>query len=181
MTSETGADGLDFSPRDITILKTRIKHPTASLRELQEVLEEEYEISLSHNRINDILRELKSEGLFRVMAAPNQSLFEYYLFRISFHYPSFEERWDECHAQLVRDPHVIMFFDADDYHQWQFVTCFWTEEDSQEWKMDFFNKHRDVIAEFERVSLPNVHKFDIDATIFDDVLQEPDVNEHYLE
>ncbi|MFC7131620.1 MULTISPECIES: helix-turn-helix domain-containing protein [Salinibaculum] len=181
MTDTNDADDIGFSPRDIAILKARIKYPTASVRELQETLDEEYDISLSHNRVNEILRELKSEGLFRLFAAPAMRLFEYHLFRVSFHYPSFEERWEDCHADLVRDPHVILFFTAEDYHQWQFITQFRTDEDSEEWKLEFFQKHGDIIAEFDKTSLPSVHKFDIDAAIFDDVLQEHDEGEQFLE
>lgn len=181
MTYKNNTDDIGFSPRDITILKARIKYPTASVRELQETLEEEYNISLSHNRVNDILRELKAEGLYRLFAAPNKRLFEHYLFRISFHYPSFEERWEDCHADLVRDPHVLMFFTADDYHQWQLITQFRSDEDSEEWKLNFFQKHGDIIAEFDRTSLPDVHKFNVDAAIFDDILHEYEEGEQYLE
>lgn len=181
MGPETDPIDLDRSARDITILKARIKHPTASLRELQRILDEEYGIALSHNRINEILREMKSEGLFDIVGLPKQNLFEYYLFRLSFHHPTFRGRWEDCYAQLQRDPHVILFFDADAYHQWQFITQFRSAQASEEWKMDFFNKHHDVIAEFERIALPRMHKFDIDHTIFDDVLQDCADNDEYLE
>lgn len=181
MTAPNRDKEIDFSPRDITILKARIKYPTASVRELRETLEEEYGIELSHNRVNDILREIKSEGLYRLFAAPNEDLFEYHLFRVSFHYPNFEDRWEDCRADLIRDPHVIMFFTADDYHQWQFITQFRTTEGSEEWKLDFFKKNGDIIAEFDKTSLPTVHKFDIEGEIFDDVLQEYEDGEQYLD
>jgi len=174
-------DGIDFSARDVTILKARVKYPTASVRELQETLEEEYDISLSHNRINDILREMKSEGLYRHLSVPDVELFEQYLFRISFHYPNFKDRWEECYRDLVHDAHVVMFFTADDYHQWQFITQFRCGDDSEEWKLDFFNKHGDIIAQFDKTALPNVHKLHYDAAIFDDVLAEYEGGEQYVE
>ncbi|MFB6205343.1 MAG: helix-turn-helix domain-containing protein [Haloglomus sp.] len=172
---------IDLSARDITILKARIKYPTASLRELQETLEEEYDISLSHNRINDILREMKSDGLFRILAAPNLELFEHHLFRISFHYPNFSDRWEECYRDLMRDPHVVMFFTADDYHQWQFITQFRTGNDSEEWKIDFFMKHGDIIAQFDKTALPNIHQFEYDARVFDDILAQHDDGDQYID
>lgn len=181
MTPSNGTEDIGFSPRDITILKARIKYPTASVRELQETLEEEYGIALSHNRVNDILREIKSAGLYRIFAAPDMDLFEYHLFRLTFHYPNFEERWEDCHRDLVRDPHVIMFFTADDYYQWQFITQFRTSEASEDWKLEFLQKNGDIIAEFEKASLPNVHKFDVDAEIFDDVLRESEEGKQYLD
>jgi hypothetical protein len=172
---------IDFSARDVTILKARIKYPTASVRELQETLEEEYNISLSHNRINDILLERKSEVLCRLLSVPDVELFEQYLFRISFHYPNFKDRWEECYRDLVHDSHVVMFFTADDYHQWQFITQFRSSDDSEEWKLDFFNKHGDIIAQFDKTALPNIHKLHYDAAIFNDVLTEYDNGEQYLE
>jgi hypothetical protein len=181
MTDPNDTTQIDFSPRDITILKARIKYPTASVRELQEVLEEEYDISLSHNRVNDILREIKSDGLYRFLAAPNAALFEQYLFRVSFHYPEFEERWDDCHNDLLRDPHVVLFFTANAYHQWQFVTQFRTKEASEEWQVDFFNKHGDVIADLEKTTLGEIHKFEMDSRIFDDVLCERDGGDRFIE
>ena len=181
MTDENTTDDIDFSPRDITILKARIKYPTASVRELRETLEEEYDISLSHNRVNDILREIKSDGLYRILATLDENLFQFHLFRVSFHSPDFEERWEDCYTALVRDPHVVMFFSADDYYQWQFITQFRSAGDSEEWKLDFFEKHGDIIAEFDRTPLPGVHKFDVDATVLDDVLRETETGQQYLE
>jgi hypothetical protein len=172
---------VDLSPRDVAIMKARIKYPAASVRKLRDILEEEYDISLSHNRVNDILREIKSEELFQTFGAPNKNLFDYHLFRIAFHYPSFEERWEECHTDLVNDPHVVMFFNADSYHQWQFITQFRTSEEGEQWMHEFLKKHGDLIAQFDKTALPTVHKFHIDAGILDDVLKQTEEGQKYLE
>jgi len=175
-----GDDELDFSPRDITILKVRIKYPTASVRELQATLEEKHDISLSHNRINEILREMKSKGLFRLFASPRLDLFEYYLFRVAFHFPNFEDRWEECYNDLMHDPHILFFYTADDYHQWQFITQFLTSEDSEDWKIDFIQKHGDLIAGFDKISIPVVHTLNVDARIFDDLLRNVEGGNQFL-
>jgi len=172
---------LDLSPRDVAILKTRLKYPTASVREIRDILEEEYDISLSHNRVNDILREIKSEGLFQELVTPNKNLFDYHLFRIAFHYPSFEKRWEECYTDIINDPHVVMFFNADDYHQWQFITQFLSNEESEHWKHQFFKKHGELIAQFDKTALPSIHKFHTDAAILDDILKQTEEGEQYLE
>jgi len=181
MTESNRTMDIDCSPRDITILKARIKYPTASVRELRDVLESEYDISLSHNRINDILREFKSDGLYRFSAMLNEALFEQYLFQVSFHYPEFGNRWEECYTDLVRDPHVIIFFTAERYYQWQFITQFRTEEASNEWRNDFFQRNGDIIAEMDRTALKNINKFGVDATILDDILSQRDGGEDYLD
>ncbi|MFC6733876.1 MULTISPECIES: helix-turn-helix domain-containing protein [unclassified Haladaptatus] len=171
----------EISPRDVVILKVRLEHPTASVRALKDILDEEYGISLSHNRVNDILRELGEKDVFREAALLNEQFFEYHLFQIAFHYPSFEERWEDCYNDLMEDSHVMMFFNADDYHQWQFIARFRKSENKEEWKRNFFKKHGDLIAQFDSSSLPEVHKFRSDMDVLEHLLSETEEGAEYLE
>ncbi len=179
--SEESDVDLDISPRDVAILKARLKYPGASVRELTDILDSEYGISLSHNRVNDILREIRDRNLYDDIALLNKDLLNYHLFRIAFHYPSFEERWEDCYTDLVNDPHVVMFFNADDYHQWQFIGQFRDNDRSEEWKHEFFTEHGDLIAQFDKTALPSIHKFQFDAAVLDDVLRETAEGREYLE
>lgn len=171
----------DISPRDVVILKVRVAHPTASTRELSDILEAEYGVSLSHNRINEILRELAADGVFRETILPDQELFSHYLFRIAFHYPNFEEHWEECYWDLVDDPHVLMFFNADSHYHWQVVAQFRRNDQMERWVHDFFKRHGQLISQFHNTMLHNVHKFKTDAAVFDDLLRESEEGEAYLE
>jgi len=45
----------DLSARDIAILKARVKYPDAPVSKIRDILEDEFDISLSHNRVNEIL------------------------------------------------------------------------------------------------------------------------------
>ncbi|MGA9402348.1 helix-turn-helix domain-containing protein [Haladaptatus sp.] len=171
----------DISARDIAILKARIEHPTASVRELKERLEDQYGISLSHNRVNDILRDLSDKDVFRQVSLLNESFFEYHLFQIAFHYPNFEDRWEECYDDLMNDPHVLMFFNADDYHHWQFIARFRKHEKSETWKHEFFKKHGDLIAQFDSSSLPEIHKFRDDTQVLERILQETAEGRKFME
>jgi len=171
----------DVSPRDVVILKVRVANPTASTRELSDILEADYDISLSHNRINEILREMADEGLFRETVVPDQSIFKHYLFRMSFYYPNFAEEWEDCYWDLVDDPHVLMFFNADSEYHWQFVTQFRTNEQMERWIHEFFKEHGDLISKFHNTGLHNVHKFQTDAAIFDDILNETEEGRTYLD
>ena len=179
MFDENGFD-FDISPRDVAILKTRIKHPEASLNELQDVLEAEFDISLSHNRINELLNEMKDNDVFSMRAVPNKNIFEYYLFQVAFHYSNFEENWERCFRQLCDDPHVVMFCSADDYHEWQFVAQFASPEHSEEWRHEFVKEYGNFIAQIDKTAFPTVHKFEADHEIFDDLLREMDSDEAYL-
>ncbi|WP_254547088.1 helix-turn-helix domain-containing protein [Halomarina pelagica] len=171
----------DLSPRDIILLKLRIKHPTAPVRELRDILEEEYGISLSHNRVNELLRELEGEEVFRTETVPNRQLFQYHLFRIAFHYPNFEAKWEDCYWDLVEDPHVVLFANADDYYYWTLVTQFNDDREAERWVHYFFKKHGELIAQFDNTKLPTVHKFYTDGNILDERLWESDEGRRYLE
>ena len=171
----------DISPRDLAILKVRVANPTASTRELSAILEAEYDISLSHNRINEILRELAEEGVFRETIIPNESLFNHYLFRIAFFHPNFAEHWEDCYWSLVEDPHVMMFFNADSDYHWHVLAQFRRHEQMERWVHEFFKEHGKLISGFHNTSLHGVHKFHTDAAIFDDILGETEEGREYLE
>ncbi|MFB6078874.1 MAG: helix-turn-helix domain-containing protein [Halarchaeum sp.] len=174
-------DDFDISPRDVVILKVRVEHPTVSTRELSSILDEEYDISLSHNRINEILRELSDAGAFRETILPAKEMFRHYLFRIAFHYPNFEDEWEECYWDLVDDPHVLLFFNADSDYHWQLITQFRSDEQMGRWIHEFFKTHGDLVSRFHNTQLHKVHKFQTDAAVFDDVLVETEEGRSYLE
>lgn len=177
----TSEKEIDLSPRDVVILKIRLKYPAASVREIRDRLEVEYDISLSHNRVNEILREMREDGVFRQPAVPDESILEFHLFRIAFHYPNFEQQWEECYWDLMENPHVMMFFNADSYHHWQLITVFRDSEQTEQWIHEFFKKHGELIAQFDNSALPTIHKNRLDADILDEVLTETEKGREFLE
>lgn len=177
----TDESSFDVSPRDIVILKVRVDYPTASTRELSRILESEYGVTLSHNRINEILRTMSEEGVFRETILPNREIFHHYLFRIGFNFPNFDENWRECYDALVTDPHVLMFFTADSDYHWHLISQFRTNGQMERWVHEFFKTHGDLIAEFHNTMLHSVHKFQTEAAIFDDILAETEEGRRYLE
>ncbi len=162
----------DLSPRDVAILKARVKYPEKPVSELRDVLEEEFDISLSHNRVNEIINEMREQGVFSMQAVPNVNVFEYYLFQISFHYSNFDENWEECYKRLLDDPHVVMFCSADDYHEWQFIAQFASPDHSEEWRHEFVKEYGDFIAQIDKTAFPTVHKFETAAAVFNDLLRD---------
>jgi hypothetical protein len=171
----------DIEPRDLALLQARIANPTASSRELSEILSEEYDISLSHNHVNNLLKEMQDDDMFRKTVVPRRTLFQHYLFRIGFHYPNFEEHWRDCYETLLNDAHVLMFFNADSKYRWQFITQFKSTEQMDKWVTEFSEKHGEVIDELTTTSIHNLHKFETDATILDDMLSETEEGKAYLE
>ncbi|MGM0605485.1 MAG: helix-turn-helix domain-containing protein [Halobacteriota archaeon] len=171
----------DISPRDIVILKARVANPTASSRELSDILAETHDIELSHNRINEILRDMSERDVFRETIIPDERIFRHYLFRVAFYYPNFEDNWEDCYWDIVDDPHVLMFFNADSHYHWQIIAQFRTDEQQQKWVHQLFKKHGDVFAQFHTTMLHTVHKFQTDAAVFDDMLSETPAGMQYLE
>lgn len=172
---------VDLSPRDLVLLKVRVDNPTAPVREIRDILEEEYDITLSHNRVNELLRDMADEEVFREAMLPNEQIFDYHIYRIAFHYPNFEQKWEECYWDLLEDPHVVMFFNADDYYHWQLVTQFNTDREAERWVHHFFKKHGSLIAQFDNTKLPTVHKFHTDASVFDELLWQTEEGQEYLQ
>lgn len=171
----------DISPRDIVILKARVANPSASTRELSEILAAEHGIDLSHNRINEILREMAEDGVFRETILPDEQIFRHYLFRIAFHYPNFEDNWEECYWDLVEDPHVLMFFNADSHYHWQIIAQFRTDEQQSKWVHELFKEHGEMFSQFHTTMLHTVHKFQTEAAVFDDMLSETPEGRAYLD
>jgi len=148
---------------------------------MSDILKSEYDISLSHNRINEILREMVKDNVFRETIIPDESIFRHYLFRIAFFHPNFDEHWEDCYWHLVEDPHILMFFNADSHYHWHMIAQFRTDEQQQRWVHDFFKEHGNLIAQFHTTMLHTVHKFQTDAEIFDDILRETEVGRQYLD
>lgn len=172
---------LELSPRDVVILKARLAYPDASVREIRDRLEGEYDISLSHNRVNEILREMRDEELFKQPVLPDESFLEYYRCELSFEYANFEDNWEACYDTLLADPHVVTFFEAVGTHHWELTTAFLSDGQAQSWFHDLFAEYGDLIDEFERVKLPTVHKNRVDAGILDDLLAATDEGQEYLD
>lgn len=168
------------SPRNIVILKVRVANPTASTRELSDILDAEYGIELSHNRISEILREMAEDELYRETVIPDQRIFNHYLFRLSFYYPNFADQWEDCYWALRDDPHVLMFFNADSAYHWQFITQFRSNDRMQRWIHEFFKEFGEFILGFHNTVLHQVHKFQTDAEVFDEMLKETDEGREYL-
>jgi hypothetical protein len=59
----------DLTPRDIVLLKARVENPTVSVRKIRDILEDEYGISLSHNRVNELLHEMETDEVLQTQVS----------------------------------------------------------------------------------------------------------------
>jgi hypothetical protein len=51
----------------------------------------------------------------------------------------------------------------------------------ERWVHEFFKAHGELIAQFHNTMLHEVHKFQTEAEIFDDILEETEAGRAYLE
>lgn len=171
----------NVSARDIAILKTRVDHPTATTRELSSILEKEYGIDLSHNRVNEILHELAEKDLYRKTILPSQDLFLHFMLSISFNFSEYSNSWEACFEKFLNDPHVMMFFNTDGRTHWQLITQFRSLSDAQRWVHHLWIDHGELFNEFTITDLERIHKFQTGAEIFDDILKETEQGRSYLD
>ncbi|WP_255681636.1 helix-turn-helix domain-containing protein [Natrinema sp. SYSU A 869] len=170
---------VELSPRGIVLLKIRMDNPTAPVREIRDILADQYGIELSHNRVNELLHDMSDKDVFRKSIQPNKRIFDYHSFRIAFHYPNFEDQWEECYLELVEDPHVVMFCNADSNYHWQLLMQFNGDREAEQWMHHFFKKHGSLIAQFDNTKLPTVHKFDTHSSVFDEKLWQTEEGREY--
>ncbi|MFC6765496.1 helix-turn-helix domain-containing protein [Natrinema soli] len=156
-------------------------NPTAPVREIRGILAEEYEIELSHNRVNELLHDLSDRDVFRESILPNKRILDYHSFRIAFHYPNFEQQWEACYWELMEDPHVVMFCNADSSYHWQLLMQFNTDSEAERWMHHFFKKHGSLIAQFDNTKLTTVHKFHANSSVFDEKLWQTEAGREYLQ
>jgi len=178
---QSDTDRPTLSARDTVILKTRMEYPDASVREIRDRLAESYDIDLSHNRINEILREMRDSGLFRQPALPDEGLLAYYRCEIGLDYANFADHSEACYEKLLADPHVVSFAEAASDRHWQFTAAFLSDEHAQTWFHDLFEEHGALLAEFEQTKLTAIHKNRVDADILDDLLAASEAGRSYLD
>ncbi|WP_246985563.1 helix-turn-helix domain-containing protein [Halorientalis marina] len=178
---ESVTDDPELSPRDTVILKTRLEYPDASVREIRDRLEDTYDISLSHNRVNEILRGMRDDGLFDQPALPDEGLLEYYRCEIGLDYTHFADHREACYDELLADPHVVSFVEVASGRHWQFTAAFLSDEAAQSWLHDLFEEHGALFAEFDQSKLTAIHKRHVDADVLDDLLATTEAGQAYLD
>ena len=68
----------------IAILREKISDPNITTRKLSQVLKDKYNISMSHARIAEIIKEMKESEVFRETVIPNENYFIFSFMEFSF-------------------------------------------------------------------------------------------------
>ncbi|AFK20712.1 winged helix-turn-helix domain-containing protein (plasmid) [Haloferax mediterranei ATCC 33500] len=167
MSDQTDAPNWTFKERDIAILRELTQDPQLSSRELTSILEEKYDIEVSHVTVSESIREMRNEGVFREAIIPNEEYYTFSLFEFKFNPENFEEGWRDAMEYIRNDPHTLFYFLSDGEYQWKTVMMFSNLQDESRWIHEFYKEHGDVVDNIRNSVVHNVLKFRTDPEIFE--------------
>jgi len=159
-----------FKDRDQYILSELADDPTLSAKELRNILEAKYDISISRVTVSESIRQMRDEGVFREAVIPNEEYLFFALFEYQFFPPNFSEEWYDALEYIRYNKHTLLFFLADGQYQWKSVMIFRDLEQQSKWIHEFYKEYGDLILDLENTVVTNVLKFGTDPEVFKTIL-----------
>jgi len=157
----------DFKRRDVLVLRELSRDPQLSSRDLSRILEEKYDISVSHVTVSESIRGMRERGVFREAVIPNEEYFIFALFEFRFNTERFAEGWRDA-MEYVRDsPNTLFFFLSDGEYQWKSVMMFPDRASESRWIHECYKAHGGVIDNIRNSVVHNVLKFRTDPRLLD--------------
>jgi len=166
-----GPPNWEFTRRDIAILTEMADEPELSSRELTDILDEKYDIDVSHVTVSESIRRMREEGVFQEAILPNEELYIFALFEFKFNPERFEEEWRDAMNYIRDDENTLFFFLADGEYQWKTVMMFREREDVSKWIHDFYKNHGEAVSNLRNTAVHNVLKFRTDPEMFTELTQ----------
>jgi hypothetical protein len=162
----------EFKERDVLVLKELSRDPQLSSRNLAEILEEKYDIDVSHVTVSESIRGMREHGVFREAIIPNEEYFIFGLFEFKFDPTNFEEGWREAMETIRTSPNTLFYFLSDGEYQWKSVMMFASREAESKWIHEFYKQHGEVVDNLRNSVIHNVLKFRTDPEILDSLHSE---------
>ena len=163
----TGGDAdWDVTHRDALILAELSRDPQRSARELTDVLEAEYDISVSHVTVSQSIRKMREAGVFREAIIPNEEYFSFALFEFKFNPENFAEGWRAAMEDVRDDESTLLYCLADGEYQWKSIMMFEDLEEETRWVHEFYKEHGAVVENVRISALTNVLKFGTEPGLF---------------
>ncbi|CAI48821.1 HTH domain protein [Natronomonas pharaonis DSM 2160] len=164
MTSSDAPDW-DFKERDVLVLRELSRDPQLSSRDLARILEEKYDIDVSHVTVSESIRGMREEGVFREAVIPNEEYFHFALFEFKFNPENFDDGWRDA-MEFIRDsPNTLFYFLSDGEYQWKSVMMFSDREAQSQWIHQFYKEHGDIVHNLRNSVVTNVLKFRTDPEV----------------
>jgi DNA-binding Lrp family transcriptional regulator len=156
-----------FKDRDVVILRELSRDPQLSSRDLARILDEKYDITVSHVTVSESIRGMREEGVFREAIIPNEEYFLFALFEFRFNTEHFAEGWRPAMEYIRDSPNTLFYFLSDGEYQWKSVMMFPNRREESQWIHDCYKIHGDVIANIRNSVVHNVLKFRTDPAVLD--------------
>jgi hypothetical protein len=157
----------EFKRRDVLVLRELSRNPQLSSRDLSRILEEKYDITVSHVTVSESIRGMRERGVFREAVIPNEEYFIFALFEFRFNTERFADGWRDA-MEYVRDsPNTLFFFLSDGEYQWKSVMMFPDRTSESRWIHECYKAHGGVIENIRNSVVHNVLKFRTDPELLD--------------
>jgi DNA-binding Lrp family transcriptional regulator len=159
------APSWDFKERDVLVLRELSRDPQLSSRDLARILDEKYDIDVSHVTVSESIRGMREEGVFREAVIPNEEYFHFALFEFKFNPENFDEEWRPAMEYIRDSPNTLFYFLSDGEYQWKSVMMFPTRDAQSQWIHEFYKEHGDIVHNLRNSVVTNVLKFRTDPEI----------------
>jgi DNA-binding Lrp family transcriptional regulator len=172
--ASSDAPGWEFKERDVLVLRELSRDPQLSSRDLARILDEKYDIDVSHVTVSESIRGMREEGVFREAIIPNEEYFHFALFEFKFNPENFQEEWRPA-MEFIRDsPNTLFYFLSDGEYQWKAVMMFASREAQSQWIHEFYKKHGEIVHNLRNSVVTNVLKFRTDPEILESLHETDD-------
>jgi hypothetical protein len=155
----------EFKPRDVYVLRELSRDPQLSSRDLARILEEEYDIGVSHVTVSESIRGMREHGVFREAVIPNEEYFIFGLFEFKLNPENFADGWRDAMAYIRDSPNTLFYFLSDGAYQWKSVMMFASRQAESKWIHEFYKAHGPVVENIRNSVIHNVLKFRTDPEI----------------
>ncbi|MEE6210468.1 winged helix-turn-helix domain-containing protein [Salarchaeum sp. III] len=162
----------EFKERDVVILKELAKNPQVSSRDLTDILDQEYDIDVSHVTVSESIRKMRDAGVFREAIIPNEAYFIFALMEFKFNPEHFAEGWRDAMEYIRDHENTLFYFLSDGEYQWKSVMMFPTRQAESRWIHDFYKDHGAVVSNIRNSVVTNVLHFGTNPELFDALPQE---------
>lgn len=159
----------EFKERDIVILRELARDPQISSRELTDVLDEEYDIDVSHVTVSESIRKMRDAGVFREAIIPNEAYFIFGLFEFKFNPEHFADEWYDAMTYIRDSKNTLLYFLSDGEYQWKSVMMFPSRQAESRWIHEFYKEHGKVVLNLRNSVMTNVLKFASEPELFDTI------------
>jgi DNA-binding Lrp family transcriptional regulator len=167
MSAPDDAPEWKFKERDTYILKELSDDPQLSSRELAGILEEDYDIDVSHVTVSESIRGMREAGVFREAIIPHEEYFIFGMFEFKLNPEHFADTYRDAIEAIRDSPNTLFMFVSDGEYQWKSIMMFADRFSESKWIHDYYKEHGDAVHNIRNSVVHNMLKFRTDPEMFE--------------